>query len=95
MWLNLASLGAYGGTLVVVFTPLMNLFRTSGFFSGYEPLGVLIVGGGLGGTLAQAAAILTLLHLIRERRWTWDLSLTLVTAVLLPAALVGWAVAAG
>jgi len=88
--LNLGSLACYGLTLLVLVTPLRRLFETSGFFSGYESIGILMLGLGAAGTLAQVAGVLSLVHLIRTRRWTWDLSLSMLTAVLLPVVLGAW-----
>lgn len=88
--LNLGSLACYGLTSLVLLTPLHDLFKISGFFSGFEAIGILMLGLGAAGTFAQVAGVLSLVHLIRTRRWTWDLTLSMLTAVLLPVALGVW-----
>lgn len=93
--LNLGSLSCYGLTALAVLTPLRKVFQTNGFFSGYESIAVLVVGLGAAGILAQAAGVLSLVHLVRARRWSWELTLSVLTVVVLPGALAVWALVSG
>jgi hypothetical protein len=88
--LNLGCLACYGLAALVVLAPLRELLRASGFFAGYEIIALFFLGLGIAGLLAQIAGVLSIVHLVRSKRWSWDLALSILTWFVIPSALTAW-----
>ncbi|MCU0655239.1 MAG: hypothetical protein MUF64_08110 [Polyangiaceae bacterium] len=84
--LNLQSLLAYGLTMLTTLPPFQDSVQAS--FFGYGHVWALMIGLGTGSALAFAGGVLTVIHLTRARRWSWDLLLTGVTCFVAPALVV-------
>ncbi len=92
LMLNLACLACYGAAALVFMEPFRKYLEGSAF--GYGNLLASIVALGTAGLLSSAVGGLSIFHLVRERRWTWDLSLSVLNCALIPGLVLAWSLLA-
>jgi hypothetical protein len=84
--LNLKYLLVVALTLLILSPPFRASIEGAAF--GYGVIWVMILSLSVLGSLSTMIGVLTVTHLVKSRRWSWDLLLSVLTCGVIPALIV-------